>query len=117
LQIISYDNVNLTYNSFGCLVLHELTPQQLALAQYMSELSEEAFCAGWMECLEFDLWKAVTSGPFLYGCLQLEADHIQKLSELSQHCGGWIVFDDEREELFLPMAEWLSRVVRNDAKG
>ena len=27
----------------------------------MSSLSEQAFCAGWMERLEFDLWRAVTA--------------------------------------------------------
>lgn len=29
-------------------MLSELTPSQRALAEYMSDLSEDAYCAGWM---------------------------------------------------------------------
>lgn len=94
-------------------MLHDLTPQQLALAEYMSELSEEAYSAGWMDRLEFELWAAVTSGPCKYGRLILTAAHIQKLSRLSQSCGGWIIFDDDQEESFIPLDEWLSRVAAN----
>ena len=97
-------------------MLHDLTLQQLAFAQYMSDLSEEAYCAGWMSRLEVDLWKAVTSGPFLYGRLDLTPEHILKLTEFSRICGGWIVFDDEREESFVPMDEWLSRVAAFNAQ-
>jgi hypothetical protein len=91
-------------------VLQELTAQQLALAQYMSELSEKAYYAGWMDCLEFDLWTAVATGPFRYGRLELTHMHIQGLAALSQGCGGWIAFEGEQEETFVPMDEWLSRV-------
>ena len=45
----------------------ELTDSEKALAEYMSELSEEAFFAGWMEGLEYALWKAVVENPFTYG--------------------------------------------------
>jgi hypothetical protein len=89
----------------------------MALAQYMSELSENAYCAGWMDRLEFDLWMAIVSGPFRYGRLELTSAHIQRLSELSQGCGGWIAFEGEREETFVPMDEWLSRVACSSAPG
>jgi hypothetical protein len=36
-------------------VLLDLSPQARALADYMSELSEEAYSAGWMMGLEFEL--------------------------------------------------------------
>ncbi len=98
-------------------MIQDLTPQQLALAQYMSELSEEAYSAGWMIGIEFELWVGVASRPFRDGRLELTATHIQKLSELSQCCGGWIVFDVEREEIFVPMDEWLSRVANHGANG
>jgi len=94
-------------------LLHDFTQQQLALAEYMSDLSEKAYSAGWMDRLEFELWAAVTSGPCKYGRLLLTAAHIQKLSELSQSCGGWIRFDDEQEESFIPLDEWLAQVATN----
>jgi hypothetical protein len=98
-------------------VLQDLTSSQMALAQYMSELSENAYCAGWMDRLEFDLWMAIVSGLFRYGRLELTSAHIQRLSELSQGCGGWIAFEGEREETFVPMDEWLSRVACSSAPG
>ena len=67
------------------------------LASYMSELSEQAYCAGWMLDLEFDLWRAVTEGPFRYGRLELTTEHVERLRSLSQACGGWIMFGDDQE--------------------
>ena len=52
-------------------MIEELTDSQKALAEFMSELSEEAYFAGWMEGLEYALWKAVVENPFEYGLLQL----------------------------------------------
>jgi hypothetical protein len=90
-------------------VLASLTPQQRELAVYMSELSEHAFSAGWMEGLEQALWRAVVSGPFRYGHLTLTIEHVQKLSALSKACGGWITFDDDLEECFVPLERWVEQ--------
>jgi hypothetical protein len=43
-------------------MLRDLTPAQLELAEYMSDLSEEAYCAGWMRDLEYALWDAAYGG-------------------------------------------------------
>ncbi|MBX7244758.1 MAG: hypothetical protein K1X53_04625 [Candidatus Sumerlaeaceae bacterium] len=72
----------------------------------MSDLSEAAYCAGWMLGLEFALWRAITEGPQLYGRLAISAQHISQLQALSDDCGGWIVFDDEKEETFMSLDEW-----------
>jgi hypothetical protein len=88
-------------------VLIDLTPQQRELATYMSELSELSFSAGWMEGLEQALWRCATTGPFRYGHLQLTVEHARRLKELSDLCGGWIRFDDNHDEVFVPLAEWL----------
>ncbi|WMW81309.1 hypothetical protein RF679_03260 [Undibacterium cyanobacteriorum] len=91
-------------------MLRDLSEQQRALADYMSELSEAAFHAGWMEALEFELWEAVVTGPRRFGQLDISQDHILHLSELHKACGGWIRFDEEYEEIFVPTGEWLKRV-------
>jgi hypothetical protein len=88
-------------------MLTNLTPQQRELAQYMSELSESAYSAGWMDGLEQALWRAVIGGPCRYGDLTLTTAHIQKLKALSDACGGWIRFDDEQDECFVPMESWI----------
>jgi hypothetical protein len=74
----------------------------------MSELSEQAFSAGWMKDLEYALWSALTSGPCQYGHLHLATVHIERLRSLSQACGGWIRFDDSAEEVYVPIAQWIA---------
>jgi hypothetical protein len=87
-----------------------LSPEARELATYMSELSEEAYCAGWMTDLEYELWDIVQTGPRKYGRLDITTDHIARLRTLADRCGGWIVFDDEKEEVFVPMDRWLALV-------
>ncbi len=87
-------------------MLSNLNTEQRALAEYMSELSEQAYYAGWMHGLEHALWRAVTEGPFQYGVLQLTNEHVEALKRLSEGCGGWIRFDDEKEETFISLDEW-----------
>lgn len=89
-------------------MLNELTHDQKMLAACMSELSEQAFHAGWMENLEHALWRAVTEGPFRYGHLDITSVHIEKLNSLSQACQGWIVFDRDSEETFISLRDWMT---------
>jgi hypothetical protein len=83
-----------------------MTPEAEELREYMSELSEEAWRAGWMTNLEYDLWSVVQDGPAKYGWLALDAERIAKLRRLAASCGGWIIFDDEAGETWVPAAEW-----------
>lgn len=87
----------------------DLSLEAIVLADYMSELSEEAFLAGWMQDLELDLWRAVVQGPREHGRLQITVEHIARLRELSASAAGWIVFDDEQEEMWHPLPEWEAR--------
>jgi hypothetical protein len=87
-------------------MLSDLTLNQRALADYMSELSEEAYCAGWMMDLEYDLWNAVLGHSNEYGRLALGDAEISRLNKLAKECGGWVIFDDATQETWVPMAEW-----------
>ena len=75
----------------------------------MSDLSEEAYYAGWMDGLEYALWEAVLGVRREYGRLALTETHRARLRELSNSCGGWIVFDEATEETWLPLEEWEKR--------
>jgi hypothetical protein len=90
-------------------VLQQLDPHARALADFMSELSEEAYCAGWMDGLEFALWRALIGGPRTYGRLEITDQQLTRLRELSEAARGWIVFDDAEEETLVPLGEWKQR--------
>lgn len=83
-----------------------MTPEARALADYMSELSEQAYYAGWMLELEYELWQALTNGPRKYGRLQVTGSHIAQLLRLSNAAGGWISFDSVHGESFVKLDEW-----------
>jgi hypothetical protein len=92
-------------------MLRDLSPPQRQLADFMSELSEEAYCAGWMAGLEYALWEVVLGERKEYGWLAIGEDHRARLRQLADDCGGWVIFDDETEETWLAMAEWQARFV------
>jgi len=86
-----------------------LDSQQRALAARMSDISEAAYCAGWMQDLEHSLWRAVAEGPRRYGRMDLTEQDVAELRRLSAACAGWIAWDEELGELWLPLAAWLAR--------
>jgi hypothetical protein len=76
----------------------------------MSDYSEAAICAGWIHGLEFLLW-----GADVGFCLGFDSEPVtqglrDKLRELSDKCGGWIVWDDDHGETWVPLAEWTQMV-------
>lgn len=86
-----------------------LDSKQGALAARMSGISEDAYCAGWMQDLEHSLWRAVVEGPRRYGRSDLTEQDVAELRRLSADCAGWIAWDPELGETWLPMAAWLER--------
>jgi hypothetical protein len=101
-------------------MLLDLSPDARALADRMSKISEETWCAGWMHDLEFTLWAA------LYGdtgedLLKLTSSQVADLKALSSACNGWIVFREDTEETYLPLPEWerrfAARISRSDSDG
>ena len=86
-----------------------MTPSQRNLADYMSELSEEAWRAGWMDGLEFALWEVMLGERQEYGCLAITPDHRTRLRLFSEECGGWIVYLDSLGETWVPLDDWKTR--------
>jgi hypothetical protein len=77
------------------------------LAREMSRISEQAFCAGWMDELEYRLWEAVLGGPRKYGQIILADLQISRLRDLSDRVGGWVRFNDESGlEEFVEHERW-----------
>jgi hypothetical protein len=76
------------------------------LADFMSDLSEEAYSAAWMDGLEYALWYAVENGRMTYGRLDINDSQILALKDLSDSVGGWVYFDDEVEESYIAIERW-----------
>jgi hypothetical protein len=93
-----------------------LTAEQQALAHYMSGVSEEAYCAGWLSGLEFALWEAVLGQCDTFGGVPMHETRAHRLRELARSCGGWIVFDESRGRTWLPLAEWEARFAEWQAR-
>lgn len=72
------------------------------LGRYMSELSEEAYCAGWMSGNEFYLWEVAIGQRTSYGQTTLGAEEAERLTRLSRDAGGWHTTDT-----FVPLDRWL----------
>ena len=87
-------------------MIQDLNKEQALLAEYMSALSEEAYSAGWMDDLEYALWKILISEKTSYGRLNITKEKLEKLKELSNLCEGWIYFDDTNEETFINLNSW-----------
>jgi hypothetical protein len=87
-------------------MLPNLSPDARALATYMSDISEEFWCAGWMRDLEFMLWSVIEEGE-AYASLTLTRDQLATLKSLSNACKGWIVFRRDTQETFVSMPEWM----------
>jgi hypothetical protein len=65
-------------------MLNDLSAVQRLLAEYMSELSEQAHHAGWMQGLEYALWEAAIGQRNEYGQLRVTDHHQERLHQLSQ---------------------------------
>ena len=77
------------------------------LAREMSDISEQAFCAGWMDELEYRLWEIVHGGPRKYGQIVLTDGQVARLRGLSDSLHGWVRFNDESQsEEFVEREHW-----------
>lgn len=77
-----------------------------ALASYMSELSEECWCAGWLSGCEFALWMLANDGGGHWGQDIVTPEAAAQLLALSEEAGGWVRWADGVGAVFVPMDEW-----------
>ncbi|QNN44882.1 hypothetical protein [Pedobacter roseus] len=87
----------------------DLTETELKLADFMSEISEYCYSAGWIRNLEYALWHAVINGERKFGQSYITESDIETLIKLSTDANAWIVYDDEKEETALSLKEWAEK--------
>lgn len=91
-------------------LLERMTPEQAKLAQLMSDISEECWCAGWMHGTEFRLWEAITDPQDHrhWGQDYIDDEMVEHLKRLSGGVRGWVRYEEGVGELFVPLDEWLT---------
>lgn len=101
-----------------CLLDHPDGSIESELAQEMHGISQDYWCAGWVDGLEFYLWDwmtgktdaPVTVGPALERCAALRG-----------LCGKWIFWDPEVGAVAISMDDWkelldISRGLSDEAR-
>lgn len=90
--------------------------KQRALYHLMSDISEDHYCAGWMEGNEFALWEMVANpeASRIYGMSEVPAARIEELRAISAEVGGWICWFDDQTDPNLPIHEWGAAFVPMD---
>ena len=86
-----------------------LTLEQKKLADFMSEISERCYSAGWLKNLEYVLWDTLTKGTRKFGQDKISHDDIDELKQLSAACNCWIYFDVVKEETNIDLALWTEK--------
>lgn len=79
------------------------------LANFMSELSEDCFHAGWLDGWEYVLWNSLVNSleggyPLGKDCIS-KRDH-SRLWRLKEACGGWIIWVEDHGRRFVPIEVW-----------
>nr|WP_294946888.1 hypothetical protein [uncultured Mucilaginibacter sp.] len=94
-----------------------LTGIEKQLADFMSDISEDAYCSSWNYGLEYTLWDAVLNGECRYARHYITKENIEVMIKLSNECGCWIYFDDEKGQTPIPLDEWRKKFNRDISKN
>ncbi|MGG6281833.1 hypothetical protein ACQ4M3_09705 [Leptolyngbya sp. AN03gr2] len=78
------------------------------LYDLMSDISDEAWDAGWLIGLEFSLWGCLDEPvPISIGNMRFDREHQEELKELSNRAGGWWIWNQDADDpRFVLSEEW-----------
>jgi hypothetical protein len=85
-----------------------MSAKQTELYEFMSDISEQCYCAVWMDGNEYVLWEMVANpeASRRYGQDVVDDEDIEALRKLSSEAGGWILWRDDCNHPELPADEW-----------
>ena len=85
------------------------------LVDFISELSQDYFAAGWLNGIEFDTWdlisKGIISDAFSLVTLSEDLDTIEDLKSLSNITGTWAIWDEAvGDAIPIEMDDWKQKI-------
>jgi hypothetical protein len=81
----------------------------VSLAQLMSDISEDCYCASWLIGTEFTLWQFAQGGHGDWGFFEVTSEQATELRELSAKAGGWVAWPSQALDdglIFVPAEAW-----------
>lgn len=89
----------------------DLDAGQRVLADLMSDLSEECWCAGWLHNTEVDVWAMLVGDRDSWGMGLAEAyaPELESIKLMAEQLGVWIVWDGDPVKANMravPLTEW-----------
>jgi hypothetical protein len=86
------------------------------LRDVMSEISEDYYCAGWLNGLEYSLWGMLEGCDRGFGFGSVTDAEIAGLRELHERCGGWWRWEKGVGEVFVATEEWRQFYAEHETK-
>jgi hypothetical protein len=87
-----------------------LTAAEHRLRDVISEVSEKAYYAGWMQDAEFEVWRlAHEGGTWGHGTAEELASLLGEGMDLANQLDRWIVWsqlDEECDNQAMPLSDW-----------
>ena len=109
----SDNGVELSPPISGRRALPGLTLAESELAELMSDISEDQYCAGWLTGLEYELWALLQSSDAeRVGTFRgTHPGDVRRLRQLSAVTNGWIAWADHSDAdlQHIPLNEWEQR--------
>lgn len=101
----------------GVHALPGLTLAQSELANLMSDISEDQYCAFWLSGLEYQLWALLhhDESEKKFAFSKTHPRDVRRLRQLSAVTRGWIVWSDHDEPYrkHIPLGEWEAQYARH----
>lgn len=83
----------------------------IAMGAIVSDISEDTYCAGWMNGIEFALWGVLHGDMEDYAGVTASDPRMVALDVLSRKFDGWVMWDNTvkyRWTAFVPTDKWVA---------